>query len=27
MPAQTQATIADRLDDKKVSWAWYAGGW
>jgi acid phosphatase len=27
LPVQTQATIADRLDDKKVSWAWYAGGW
>ncbi|VEB44662.1 Phospholipase C [Chromobacterium violaceum] len=24
LPAQTQATIADRLDAKKVSWAWYA---
>ncbi|WP_199152929.1 acid phosphatase [Chromobacterium sp. ASV23] len=27
LPAQTQATIADRLDAKKVSWAWYAGAW
>ncbi|MFB0824052.1 acid phosphatase [Chromobacterium violaceum] len=27
LPAQAQATIADRLDAKKVSWAWYAGGW
>nr|WP_199067655.1 acid phosphatase [Chromobacterium sp. ASV5] len=27
LPAQTQATIADRLDARKVSWAWYAGAW
>jgi acid phosphatase len=27
LPAQTQTTIADRLDAKGVSWAWYAGGW
>ncbi|MGC0154385.1 acid phosphatase [Chromobacterium vaccinii] len=27
LPAQTQATIGDRLDAKKISWAWYAGGW
>ncbi|MEN3810397.1 acid phosphatase [Chromobacterium piscinae] len=27
LPAQTQATIADRLDAKQISWAWYAGGW
>ena len=27
LPAQTQATIADRLDAKHVGWAWYAGGW
>ncbi|QEL56242.1 acid phosphatase [Chromobacterium paludis] len=27
LPAQTQATIADRLDAKKISWAWYAGAW
>ena len=27
LPAQTQATIADRLDAKKISWAWYSGGW
>ncbi|MGZ5892697.1 MAG: acid phosphatase [Caldimonas sp.] len=27
MPAQTQPTIADRLDARGVSWAWYAGAW
>lgn len=27
MPAQTNATIGDRLSDKGVSWAWYAGAW
>lgn len=27
MPAQTFPTIADRLEEKGVSWAWYAGGW
>ncbi|UTH72576.1 acid phosphatase [Chromobacterium sp. IIBBL 290-4] len=27
LPAQSQATIADRLDAKKISWAWYAGAW
>lgn len=27
LPPQTQATIADRLNAKKISWAWYAGGW
>ncbi|OHX13115.1 acid phosphatase [Chromobacterium sphagni] len=27
LPAQSQATIADRLDARQISWAWYAGGW
>ena len=27
LPAQTQRTIADQLDAKGVSWAWYAGAW
>ena len=27
LPAQTLATIADRLDAKGVSWAWYGGAW
>jgi phospholipase C len=27
MPPLTYATIGDRLDDKRISWAWYAGGW
>ncbi|HEY9064254.1 MAG TPA: acid phosphatase [Burkholderiaceae bacterium] len=27
LPPQTQTTIADTLDAKGVSWAWYAGGW
>jgi phospholipase C len=27
MPALTYATIGDRLDDKRISWAWYSGGW
>jgi phospholipase C len=27
VPAQTAPTIGDRLSDKGVSWAWYAGGW
>jgi len=27
MPLQTFATIGDRLSEKNVSWAWYAGGW
>lgn len=27
LPMQTAPTIADRLDAKGVSWAWYAGGW
>lgn len=27
LPMQNAPTIADRLDEKGVSWAWYAGGW
>ncbi len=27
LPAQTHATIGDRLSEKRISWAWYAGGW
>jgi acid phosphatase len=27
LPAQTQATIGDRLDAKGISWAWYGGAW
>jgi len=27
LPAQTLATIADRLDAKGVSWAWFGGAW
>jgi phospholipase C len=27
MPPLTYATIGDRLDDKGITWAWYAGGW
>ena len=27
LPPQTAATIADRLDARGVSWAWYAGAW
>jgi len=27
LPAQTKATIGDRLSEKNISWAWYAGGW
>jgi acid phosphatase len=27
LPAQTDPTIGDRLDDKSVSWAWYSGAW
>jgi acid phosphatase len=27
LPVQTAPTIGDRLSDKGVSWAWYAGGW
>ncbi|MEO8576129.1 MAG: alkaline phosphatase family protein [Gemmatimonadales bacterium] len=27
VPLQTMATIGDRLSDKRISWAWYSGGW
>ena len=27
LPVQTHATIGDRLSEKGISWAWYAGGW
>lgn len=27
LPPQTFATIGDRLSEKSISWAWYAGGW
>jgi len=27
VPNQTFATIGDRLSSKKISWAWYSGGW
>lgn len=27
VPNQTFATIGDRLSAKRLSWAWYAGGW
>lgn len=27
LPAQTAPTIGEKLDEKGVSWAWYAGGW
>ena len=27
VPSQTNPTIGDRLNDKGVDWAWYAGGW
>ncbi len=27
LPAQTAATIGDRLSDKGISWTWYSGGW
>jgi phospholipase C len=27
VPAQTMPTIGDRLSEKHISWAWYAGGW
>jgi phospholipase C len=27
LPNQSLPTIGDRLSDKNVSWAWYAGGW
>jgi phospholipase C len=27
MPNQTLPTIGDRLSERNISWAWYAGGW
>jgi phospholipase C len=27
VPPQTMPHIGDRLDDARVSWAWYSGGW
>ncbi|HEX6511833.1 MAG TPA: acid phosphatase, partial [Chloroflexota bacterium] len=27
VPPQTMPHIGDRLDEKKISWAWYSGGW
>jgi acid phosphatase len=27
LPPQTQATIGDLLDAKRISWIWYAGSW
>jgi phospholipase C len=27
VPNQTIPTIGDRLNEKKVTWAWYSGGW
>jgi phospholipase C len=27
VPDQTSPTIGDRLTDKSIDWAWYAGGW
>ncbi|TMJ10678.1 MAG: acid phosphatase, partial [Bacillati bacterium ANGP1] len=27
LPGQTMPTIGDRLDERGISWAWYAGGW
>ena len=27
LPPLTNPTIGDRLDDAKVDWAWYSGGW
>jgi len=27
LPVQYQTTIGDRLSEKNISWAWYAGGW
>jgi phospholipase C len=27
LPVQTFATIGDRLSERGISWAWYAGGW
>lgn len=27
LPPQDAPTLGDRLNDKKISWAWYSGGW
>lgn len=27
LPPQTAPTLGDRLSEKKISWAWYSGGW
>jgi phospholipase C len=27
LPLQTAPTIGDRLSERNISWAWYAGGW
>jgi acid phosphatase len=27
LPAQTEPTIGDRLDDRGISWKWYSGAW
>jgi phospholipase C len=27
LPPQTHATIGDRLSQRRISWAWYSGGW
>ncbi|NIX77321.1 alkaline phosphatase family protein [Microvirga terricola] len=27
LPPQTAPTIGDRLSEKEIDWAWYAGGW
>jgi phospholipase C len=27
MPPFTETTIGDRLDEQKINWAWYSGGW
>lgn len=27
LPPQTSPTIGDRLSEKNIDWAWYAGGW
>jgi acid phosphatase len=27
LPPQTMPTIGERLSEKKISWAWYSGGW
>ena len=27
LPPQTQPTLGDRLSERQIDWAWYAGGW